>query len=234
MSEKNIEQALILAAGKGSRLKSKISKALVQVRGKPLICNIIDNMIFAGIQTIYIVKYQDDDFSLVEEYYRDTEINIIFIQDKERKGSLWSFHQGEKYIASPFICTDCDLILDKKDFCSMLKHGQKKIYEEGYDGAVARVTMPSHEDVNMLLIDSDRAVGLNKEGGKEATRGGYIYIWNFNNIFKDTEFFLDKRIYSFSKYVNFILSKYKIAIMDVKDLWDIDTYDDVSFTNYQN
>lgn len=233
MSDKNVKQALILAAGKGSRLKSKISKALVQVRGKPLICNIIDNMIFAGVKTIYIVKYQDDDFSLIGEYYKDSEINIIFIEDKERKGSLWSFYQGEKYITSPFICTDCDLILNKDDFYSMLKHGQKKIYEEGYDGAVARVTNPSHEDVNMLLVNGNRAIGLNKEGGKDATRGGYIYIWNFSDIFKDSEPFLDNEIYSFSKYINFILNKYKIGIMDVKDLWDIDTYDDVNFTNNQ-
>ena len=233
MSNKDIKQALILAAGKGSRLKSKISKALVQVCGKPLICNIIDNMIYAGVEIIYIVKYQDDDFSPVGEYYKESEINIIFIKDKERKGSLWSFYQGAKYITSPFICADCDLISDKDDFCSMLKHGQKIIYEEGYDGAVARVTKPSYEDVNMLLVNGNRAVGLNKEGGKGATRGGYIYIWNFSDIFKNAEPFLDNGIYSFAKYINFILNKYKIGIMDVKDLWDIDTYDDVIFTNNQ-
>lgn len=233
MSNICIKQALILAAGKGSRLNKngETNKGLVNVKGKPLICNIMDNMIYSGVDRYYIVVDKDSNFSIVEEYYKKSKIYITFIIDAERKGSLWSFQQSKEYIKPPFICADCDLIIKNEEFDTMLIEGIQKINDGRCEGTVARVVKPSYKDTDMLLIREERAIAFDKEGVRGAVRGGYIYIWNFESIFKEAEKFISKGIFSFSKYVDYIFKNHNIAIMDIIDLWDVDTNEDIIFTN---
>ncbi len=48
-------KGLILAAGKGVRMKSDIPKVLHQLAGKPLVMHVVDNLKLAGIEDIIVV-----------------------------------------------------------------------------------------------------------------------------------------------------------------------------------
>ena len=47
--------AIILAAGKGTRMKSELPKPLVPVRGKPMVRYLIDALESAGVSDIAVV-----------------------------------------------------------------------------------------------------------------------------------------------------------------------------------
>lgn len=229
---KYVDQALILAAGKGTRLKDKNScKALINIKGKPLICNVIDNLRCCGINKFFVVIYAKDDFSIVEQYYENKSISLFLIKDYERRGSLWSFMLASNYVEIPFICADCDLITRNENMINMFAEGITCISDNNYDGVVARVTNPSRDDVDMLIVDNNMAKGLDKKGAIQSVRGGYIYIWDFQDVFLEANYLIEQSIYSFSKYVDYILKNYKIGVMNIIDLWDVDCPEDISYTN---
>lgn len=58
-------KSVILSAGKGSRMKSDVPKALYQVNGKPMVQCVADACKGAGIKSIYVVVGSDSD--LVEQ-----------------------------------------------------------------------------------------------------------------------------------------------------------------------
>jgi bifunctional UDP-N-acetylglucosamine pyrophosphorylase / glucosamine-1-phosphate N-acetyltransferase len=54
--------AVVMAAGKGTRMKSELPKVLVPVCGKPMIDYVLDALVAAGIQrTVVVVGYRADD-----------------------------------------------------------------------------------------------------------------------------------------------------------------------------
>jgi bifunctional UDP-N-acetylglucosamine pyrophosphorylase/glucosamine-1-phosphate N-acetyltransferase/UDP-N-acetylglucosamine pyrophosphorylase len=54
--------AIVMAAGKGTRMKSDLPKVLVPVRGRPMIDYVVDTLERAGVeQTIVVVGYRADD-----------------------------------------------------------------------------------------------------------------------------------------------------------------------------
>ena len=55
----NVQRAVFLAAGKGTRmapLTDTVPKPLVKVHGKPIITTLLDAVMMAGIEEIYIVR----------------------------------------------------------------------------------------------------------------------------------------------------------------------------------
>ena len=68
-----VQRAVFLAAGKGSRLApvtDRMPKPLVKVHGKRIIASLLDAVLAAGIEEIYLVRgYRGADFDvLLEEY----------------------------------------------------------------------------------------------------------------------------------------------------------------------
>jgi UDP-N-acetylglucosamine pyrophosphorylase len=55
MSQTNQICAVVLAAGKGTRMKSELPKVATLLNGKPLILHVLDNLISSGIKDIYVV-----------------------------------------------------------------------------------------------------------------------------------------------------------------------------------
>lgn len=76
--------AIVLAAGKGTRMESDLPKVLVPVCGRPMICYVIDALQAAGIERIVVVVgYRAE---LVREELKDVP-GIEFAEQREQLGT---------------------------------------------------------------------------------------------------------------------------------------------------
>jgi len=223
--------AVILAAGEGKRLKNRsIRKPLVSVGGKPLICNIIDNLIEARIDTIYIVKRKDDCLDSILKRYNDQKVKIKFIDDDKGSGSLYTLSLVNKINTEWIVCADCDVICKKNEFVQMIDEGRTLIGQGKVQGVITKVLNPSVFDRNMLLIENERAIHFVKTGIDNGKRGGYVYIFN-RVIFRECNQLLHIGCSSMAIFLDAIMQKYDIGVMQINDMWDVDTWEDVNFTN---
>lgn len=109
---------IILAAGKGTRMKSHLPKPLVPLKGKPIINYIIDAFNKAGVKEIVLVvgyKSREIKKALGDHY--------IYVEQKEQKGTAHAVMLAKNYIEwkgknififvgdSPLITEDTILLL---------------------------------------------------------------------------------------------------------------------------
>lgn len=76
--------AIVLAAGKGTRMKSELPKVLVPVAGRPMIRYVIDALNGAGIDRILVVVGYRSDLVRAE---LASEPNVEFVEQKEQLGT---------------------------------------------------------------------------------------------------------------------------------------------------
>lgn len=116
-----IKKALILAGGKGSRLKPitfNRSKQAIPIANKPTVCYPIDLAISAEIYDIYIIvnpETKEDIIQAVQFYYQDRDdLSFTYIEQSEPKGLAHAVLTAENYIGgnSPFLMVLGDNIVD--------------------------------------------------------------------------------------------------------------------------
>ncbi|MBK8398928.1 MAG: NTP transferase domain-containing protein [Leptospiraceae bacterium] len=84
MSQTNQICAVVLAAGKGTRMKSELPKVATLLNGKPLISHVLDSLISSGIKDIYVVVgFKKEEVIKICKPYN----NIKFIEQKEQLGT---------------------------------------------------------------------------------------------------------------------------------------------------
>ncbi|NUC70872.1 sugar nucleotidyltransferase [Haloterrigena sp. SYSU A558-1] len=99
-------QAVVLAAGKGTRIRPLTEdkpKVLVEVDGKPLIENVFDNLIDIGVsEFVVVVGYRKE--QIIERYgdeYCGTP--ITYAHQREQLGLAHAILQAEPHIDSDFV-----------------------------------------------------------------------------------------------------------------------------------
>lgn len=76
--------AVVLAAGKGTRMKSDLPKVLVPVRGRPMIEYVLDALRSGGVEQVYVVVgYRAD---LVREALA-RQPDVAFVEQREQLGT---------------------------------------------------------------------------------------------------------------------------------------------------
>jgi bifunctional UDP-N-acetylglucosamine pyrophosphorylase/glucosamine-1-phosphate N-acetyltransferase len=88
--------AIILAAGEGTRMKSKRAKILHPLLGKPMLEYIIESLRLAGIPRMCVVIGSQSD--AVKRAFRDTGIDFVF--QSERLGTGHAVLQAGPYLES--------------------------------------------------------------------------------------------------------------------------------------
>ena len=98
----NDRYAIILAAGKGKRMKSDLPKVLHKLKGKPLIINVLESTIEAGVRNIVIVVgYKKEKvIDLVSEWISNSNIkvNIEYCIQEEQKGTAHAVLAAKDFI----------------------------------------------------------------------------------------------------------------------------------------
>lgn len=76
--------AILLAAGKSTRMKTDLPKVMHEVCGKPMLGHVLDACRAAGIESFYVVVGFAKD-AIIEAY--SNEPGIAFVEQKEQKGT---------------------------------------------------------------------------------------------------------------------------------------------------
>jgi dTDP-glucose pyrophosphorylase len=232
----NIKDAVILAGGKGSRLQKGIdgcSKPMIPILGKRLITFVIDSLIDCGINNIYIIYHSSTADVLTLSTYNDTySKKLKFIEDLEQKGGLSAFYYVKDIIDVPFIMSFADIIVQKSDFQEMIFTGLN-IVNKHPDLLIQTVNNQSIPSEKRFITKGEVVIELDissviKPVAKycNAKSGGMVYLW-FKNPFPLIRTFLADGNYRLRQFIQPFVQKHVVLEMPIKDIWDIDTYEDV-------
>ena len=124
-----IKNALILAAGKGSRmwpLSESIPKPLLPLGGLPIIERQIQELIKVGVKELYIlIGYRMKEIS---DYLDNTklDININYIVQEQQNGTGHAVNQAKGKISGDFYCLNGDIIIYEENLKN-LRENQGKL-----------------------------------------------------------------------------------------------------------
>lgn len=118
-----MRQALVLAAGKGTRMKSKLPKVLHEVLGKSMVQHVIDNLRAADVQRIIVIIGHGAE--LVEQTIEGVE----FVYQLEQLGTGHAVMQAEQLLMNEtgttmVICGDTPLI-QSSTIAAMFEHHEQ-------------------------------------------------------------------------------------------------------------
>ena len=178
--------AVILAAGKGVRMKSALPKVLHKLCGKPLIYYIIKEVKKAGIERVVIVI--GNQAELVKKTINDLFEGIEFIEQKELLGTGNALVQAKNKLRkednilvlpgdAPLITADSfkKLIAAHKQDNSCTLLSAYLAYPQGYGRIIRR-------DKKIIEIKEERDVSCTERKIKEVNSG--VYLFKTKPLFK--------------------------------------------------
>ncbi|MGC8581226.1 MAG: GNAT family N-acetyltransferase [Thermoplasmata archaeon] len=212
-----IREAVILAAGKGKRMKSNTSdetlrntpKPLIEINGIPIIEYQLRDLFVYGMDVAIVINKNDE--ALFKEKLKN--YNVKYYYQIEPKGTADAL-----YSARDFVKNDLFLVLMGDDIAKLNMEEVINIDYPvvfGYEIDEIKNYGAIEVDENDLIVD---IIEKKKKGRGIANTGIYIMPKSFFNIYKDikindkaNEFFLTDSIQVFKKInINFHLKKLKL------------------------
>lgn len=222
------KSAVIFAAGKAKRMNG-VSKAMQIVAEKPLISYGIDALLYCHITNIWIVHRPGDDLIFrIKELYKDCA-DIKFVCDFQMKGAVNVHLFIEKLIDYPAITLDCDIIVQPKDFFNMIKYGEKKLSCKSCNAVVAIINNPINGELRQFYVEDETIKRFCAAGIKNGVCGGYIFGWKYSLKHELLHYYNDKTK-MFNSFFEYYISKYKVCVMPIEYLWDVDTLEMIRWT----
>lgn len=120
-------KAVILAAGKGTRMKEitrTIPKPMAAIKGKPMLEHIITFIKNTGITEIgIVVGYKK---SIIQEYFRNGSyigVSITYIEQKEQNGTGAALHLAKNFVSGELLFfTFGDIITHQENYKGMINY----------------------------------------------------------------------------------------------------------------
>ena len=138
-------KAVILAAGKGTRMRdltNELPKPMLEVQGKPILEHILEGLIAADIQEIFIVTGFRAD--VIEQYFGDGKrwgVPIAYGRQVVQDGTGKAPELAKEFIgADDFLLTYGDILVRPETYQQMLR----RFREERFSGLV---TVTASQDV---------------------------------------------------------------------------------------
>lgn len=184
-------KAIILAAGKGSRLghlTKNRPKCLLEFGGKKIIEYQLDLFAKVGIQDVIIVRGQ---FGDQIKYSR-----VKYYDDFDQNNMVHSLFKAEKELFGDVIISYGDIIFEEHVLMSLIacKENISVIIDENWlNYYSARYTKPYIEAESLILDDNKNILEIGSSlPGKKSIQGQYIGLLKLNNlgnrIFRDVYF----------------------------------------------
>jgi len=168
-------QAIIMAAGKGSRLSpltDNIPKCMIEVGGRPLLDYQLRLFEKYGVDEIIIVT--GNKHEIIEQYVQHNfRIKTIYNKDYESTNVLGSFSVGMEYLSEEFIYAHADTIFDEIVI--------SKIIQETADIILPIDVKPCGEEEMKVQIDKNGAIKfINKTMNSELAWGEFLGVAKFS------------------------------------------------------
>ncbi|MGH2524787.1 MAG: sugar phosphate nucleotidyltransferase, partial [Anaerolineales bacterium] len=117
-------QAVILAAGKGTRLHPitlKRSKAMLPILGTPIVERVMGDIAANGVGEFILVASPEDE-EIVDHFQQSTQLRseVRFVHQPERRGTADALRCAAPYIAGDFILSACDNLISAAHVRQML------------------------------------------------------------------------------------------------------------------
>ena len=165
-------QAVILAAGFGSRLKALTggkAKALVDIGGRPLILHQLEALADHGIgPVVVVVGHQADEVQAVIGDRAETVLNERFAETN----SLYSLWLTRDRVKGPFVLLNCDLLFDPRILDSLLEESGNVL---AYDSTSSR-----GREQTKVAIKQRRVVDIGKDLPASSARGESLGMLKFD------------------------------------------------------
>lgn len=171
--------AIILAAGKGTRMKSNLYKVLHPVLGKPMISHVVDNLNEISIDRKIVVV--SEGAKEIEDLLKD---EVEFVVQKERLGTAHAVRMAESLIENEegttiVICGDTPLITSKTINALIENHKQRNADATVLTTIVDDPTGYGHiirdENKGLLKIVEHKDGNTEEKMIKEVNTGTYCF-----------------------------------------------------------
>ena len=180
--------AMVLAAGKGSRMQTNTAKAAIKLHGKPILQHVIENLQIAGCSHfIFVLGWHRDEVSQVIEDCNLSSSEIVF--QEEQKGTAHAVLSAQAALSSShhenlqssFLLVSADMpLISYQTFRDLVSyHSQRQnfitvlstIQEEpfGY-GRIIR-----NDKGNLAEIIEEKDLSLQQKQIQEVNTGTYIF-----------------------------------------------------------
>ncbi len=138
MEMAKIDKAVLLAAGRGTRMReltNDLPKPMIEVRGKPVLRHIVDGLRVAGVKRfLVVVGYRAD---VVRQYFGD---EVEYVTQAVQDGTGRVVDLAKDFAGdSPFVLGYGDILVDPRNY---------KAIVDLADGVEAIVSVKRDEDVS--------------------------------------------------------------------------------------
>ncbi len=188
-TEKDVA-SVVLAAGKGTRMKSELPKVAVPLKGKAMILHVLESLVAAGVRRIVIVVgYRKEDvISLIPEF---PGVSIGFVEQAEQLGTahaLLCAREALQQYRGPLVvaCGDMPLIRPETFSALLDQHGEQgasaTVLGAYLDDPTGYGRLVRDEEGNLLRIVEEKDATDEIRSINETNSGTYVF--NAPDIFQ--------------------------------------------------
>jgi len=161
-----VKKAVLMVGGEGTRLRPftyEMPKALLPVKGKPMVMHIIDHLKAHGvIDIIMSIRYKGDQ---IKEYFGDGSklgVSIKYIEEKTPLGTAGPLRLAKKHLKESFFLIWGDILsdIDLTDFMHFHKNN------EGL-ATIALTTVPDVTKYGVASLKGSQIIGFAEKPKKE-------------------------------------------------------------------
>lgn len=220
--------AVILAAGRGERLRNKEPKPLVKLFDKPLICHALDNLSLVGINDIVIVYSNEK----VKEHLKGRgEITFVYNEAVERDNGYSLFKARSAVRDGQFILLMSDHIFDPEILQRLLKVESRNKNILCVDRDIYGKNI---EETTKVLVDGNRIINIGKKIKRWNALDTGIFLCD-KQVFEVAEGLeKDSNTFTLSETMMGLAKRGRLFALDITGMqWmDIDTEEDLRKTEY--